>query len=129
MKYSAFLLKAKLGEHGVIINAPEDIESEFLEIGYLNHFGDQKSKSTLVFLENSSQFNQLAGNTVANIEDDSPFWVFYPKGSSKVKTDINRDILWKLFEAFNLRPVTLVSFDDTWSAMRFKPIDKVKSKK
>jgi hypothetical protein len=46
-------------------------------------------------------------------------WVLYPKGN---KTDINRDSLWPILSEFGLRPVTQVSVDDTWSAVRFRPL-------
>ena len=44
----------------------------------------------------------------------------YSKGGSKVPTDLNRDILWKLIEPLGWRPVRMVALDATWSAMRFK---------
>jgi hypothetical protein len=51
-------------------------------------------------------------------------WVCYPKGS-KNSTDLSRDVLWKAMEENGLVGVTLVAVDDTWSAMRFRPIDRV----
>ena len=53
---------------------------------------------------------------------DGLLWLCYPKGTSKVKTDVNRDILnRRLAEEYGLEGVAMVSIDDTWSAMRFKP--------
>jgi hypothetical protein len=49
-------------------------------------------------------------------------WITYPKGTSKVKTDLNRDILWKRLKDFGLETVAMFSVDATWSAMRFKII-------
>jgi hypothetical protein len=48
-------------------------------------------------------------------------WVAYPKGSSGVKTDVNRDRLWQALEPTGWRPVRQVALDETWSAMRFRP--------
>jgi hypothetical protein len=47
-------------------------------------------------------------------------WVAYPK-AGQLGTDLNRDKLARLMEPFGLEPVRLVSIDDTWSAMRFRP--------
>ena len=47
-------------------------------------------------------------------------WVSYYKGTSKVKTDINRDMIYAYAHTIGLDGVGLVSIDDTWSAMRFK---------
>ena len=44
-----------------------------------------------------------------------------PKQRSKVPTDLNRDILWKIFPNSEWRPVTQISIDEIWSALRFRP--------
>lgn len=60
------------------------------------------------------------------IDYDAIFWISYPKGSSGIKTDINRDSLWELMEeGKGIRPVTQVSIDETWSAVRFRPSEAV----
>ncbi|MGP8215089.1 MAG: hypothetical protein ACLQQ4_05955 [Bacteroidia bacterium] len=51
-------------------------------------------------------------------------WFAYPKGTSKIKTDINRDTLRVTGEKYGITTVTAISIDDTWSALRFRPIDK-----
>lgn len=54
-------------------------------------------------------------------------WVAYPKGGVKAGTDLNRDILWARLGDAGLTGVTLVAVDATWSAMRARPADQVKS--
>jgi hypothetical protein len=46
-------------------------------------------------------------------------WILYPKGN---KADINRDSLWPIVAEYGLRPITQVAVDDTWSALRFRPL-------
>ncbi len=46
----------------------------------------------------------------------------YAKGTSKVKTDVNRDKLWQAVEPIGWQPVRQVALDEVWSAMRFKPV-------
>lgn len=46
-------------------------------------------------------------------------WVLYPKGN---RADINRDSLWPLLVPHGLRPITQVSVDDVWSALRFRAL-------
>jgi hypothetical protein len=46
-------------------------------------------------------------------------WVAYPKGG---RADINRDSLWRLLAPHGLRPITQVAIDETWSALRFRPL-------
>ena len=58
---------------------------------------------------------------INTVTEDGMFWFCYPKQSSKkYKSDINRDKSWALFEEYNYRPVTLISLDENWSAMRFR---------
>ena len=58
--------------------------------------------------------------------DEGVLWVSYPKRSSKVETDLTRDVGWDLLAEAGLRPVTQVSVDEVWSALRFRPIEQVK---
>lgn len=46
-------------------------------------------------------------------------WVAYPKGN---KADINRDTLWPIVGEYGLRPNGQVAVDETWSALRFRPL-------
>jgi hypothetical protein len=45
--------------------------------------------------------------------------VAYPKGG---RADINRDSLWPILAEDGFRPVSQVALDDTWSALRFRPL-------
>jgi hypothetical protein len=54
------------------------------------------------------------------LKDEGSLWISYPKGTSKVKTDINRDIIWKIAEGLGLRPVAMISIDPVWAAFRLK---------
>lgn len=56
---------------------------------------------------------------------DGIFWISYPKGTSKVKTDLNRDILWKLVEKHGLEGVAMVSVEEVRSALHFRPAKEV----
>jgi predicted CoA-binding protein len=49
-------------------------------------------------------------------------WVTYPKGTSKVKTDVNRDIIRRFAQKIGLQAVAMVSIDATWSALRLKMV-------
>lgn len=47
-------------------------------------------------------------------------WVAYPKGG---RTDIDRDSLWPIVaDRTGMRPITQVALDETWSALRFRPL-------
>jgi hypothetical protein len=56
---------------------------------------------------------------------DGLLWVSYPKKSSKIATDISRDVAWEVMKEFGLQPVFQISIDETWSALRFRPTERV----
>ena len=129
MNITEILKKLKFKEPGVILNAPEHHEKAFTKEGFEVSLSEtEKNKNILLFLNNETEFQLHFNKTVKNAAYDTGFWLCYPKGTSKVKTDINRDILWKLVENFNMRPVSMISLDNTWSAMRIRPSELVKSK-
>jgi hypothetical protein len=117
--------KFRFKDNGVVINAPANIEKEMVKLGFKTSFGKSKSTNTLVFINNNKEYLDFLKNQLKNIEPDSVLWFAYPKGSSKIKTDINRDTIRVTGEEFGITTVTAISIDDTWSALRFRPIDKV----
>ena len=55
-------------------------------------------------------------------KDSDILWVAYPKGSSKIGTDLNRDILAGEMKKKGWESIALIAIDETWSAMRFKSV-------
>ena len=50
------------------------------------------------------------------IKDDVVCWIYYPKGTSKIQTNLTRDKGWDALLKEDLQWVSLISFDETWSA-------------
>jgi hypothetical protein len=118
--------KLKFNDKAVILNAPADIEKKFIELGFATSFDKKvKNTNTLVFINNNKEYLDFLNKQLKNIEPDSVLWFAYPKGTSKIKTDVNRDTIRVTGEEFNITTVTAISIDGTWSALRFRPIDKV----
>lgn len=110
----------------LVINPPE---------GYILGIETDKAASEhfefiQLFVNNSEDVRKWLPDALPLLNEDALFWITYPKQSSKVKTDINRDSLFKLVQDLSpFRAVNNVSVDDKWSALRFRHQDKVKSKK
>lgn len=118
--------KLKFRDNGVILNAPAGIAGEFARLGFKTAFDKKiKSSNTLVFINNNSEYLDFLKKHLEQIEPDSVLWFAYPKGTSKIKTDINRDTIRVTGEEFGITTVTAISIDDTWSALRVRPIDRV----
>ncbi|HUZ61215.1 MAG TPA: hypothetical protein VMU83_20735 [Hanamia sp.] len=78
-----------------------------------------------MFINNQKEYLDFLKKDLKNIEPDSMLWFAYPKGTSKIKTDINRDTIRETGEQYGITTVTAISINDTWSALRFRPIDRV----
>ncbi|MDQ1911466.1 hypothetical protein RAC89_13580 [Paenibacillus sp. GD4] len=116
-------LKYKTGRALVIGSVPEGFD-----LGIeADRTADGTYEFVMLFVADSSEVREQFPRALAFLKEDAVFWVTYPKQSSKVKTDINRDSLWKLAdEISDYRPVSNVAVDEKWSALRFRHKDKVK---
>lgn len=121
----AVVRKCKFKNVGIVIGAPVPLQDCFVQLGFKTKFTKTKSSNTMVFIDNKKAFEDFLNTYLKNIEPDSILWFAYPKGTSKIKTDINRDILRMTGESFGITTVMAISIDETWSALRFRPIDKV----
>lgn len=74
------------------------------------------------FVMSKSQMEKELSKVMRLLKPDVIVWVFYPKGTSKVQTDLTRDKGWDclLAEGDKLIWISLISFDDTWSAFGFR---------
>jgi hypothetical protein len=83
------------------------------------------SDALLLFAQDSASLDRLLAGGVEALKPGGLLWIAYLKGGKKAGTDLNRDLLRQQLEARGLAGVTLVSVDDRWSAMRFRPAAEV----
>jgi hypothetical protein len=118
-------LRYKQGR-ALIINPPEGfslgIESETKLEGTFDFLQ--------LFIRNAQELGEWLPQIVADkLNDEAVFWICYPKQTSKIKTDVNRDTIWKMVqETTEYRLVSNVAIDETWSALRLRLKSKVKTK-
>jgi hypothetical protein len=76
----------------------------------------------IVFVRDQKALAKRLSMAVASARSDRLTWVAYPKGG-QLGTDLNRDSLASVLKAHGVQPVTQVSLDGTWTALRFRPDD------
>jgi hypothetical protein len=80
-----------------------------------------------VFVENIVEVKQFAVPAAKRLDRDGYLWVSYPKkASKKYKSDISRDQGWEPLGELGFEPVTQVSIDENWSALRFRKAEYIK---
>jgi hypothetical protein len=120
-------LQLKEGQGVSVLNAPQGY-LEKLEVGLAGNTISSEAGSNLeaviLFVSSLAEAKELAPGAIQAARPDALLWIAYPKGSSKVKADVNRDSLWEAVKPMGLRPVRLIALDETWSVMRFRPVEK-----
>jgi hypothetical protein len=72
------------------------------------------------FARTRADLERLGAKAIAAVKPGGLVWVSYPKGGA---SELKRDLLQDAIEGW--RPVSQISVDDLWSAMRFRPAAEV----
>src|SRR5689334_12891998 len=73
------------------------------------------------FVRDRTQVEKELSKVLPLVKGDTVCWIYYPKGTSGIQTDLTRDKGWEALLAHSdtLTWISLISFDDTWSAFGF----------
>jgi hypothetical protein len=118
-------LKIKEGFTLLTMHAPADFKKHLgvLPEGVKISESSKNYDQVHWFVKDRAQMEKEVKKVLALLKDDVLCWIYYPKGTSKIQTDLTRDKGWdELLKHDELHWISLVSFDDTWStfAMRLK---------
>ena len=116
-------LRLKTGMKILTISAPADFEKTL----------DAKKSGIVIgpdlkdydqvhwFVKTKKEVDAGAPKIKKLLKDDVICWIYYPKGTSKMQTDLTRDIGWEsLLKEPGLKWLSLISFDDTWSTFSMR---------
>jgi Bacteriocin-protection, YdeI or OmpD-Associated len=83
------------------------------------------------FVLNKAQLGKEMSKVMKLVKPDVMIWVYYPKGTSGLQTDLNRDTGWDCLmkEKDKLSWINLFSFDATWSIFGFRAKTEADKKK
>lgn len=108
-----------------IINAPEGRPAPLgpLPDGVRVEGGAGATADVVVlFAHDSGELRSLAPAALAAGGADGKVWIAYRKGNV---SDLGRDTLMPALTHLGWHGVSLVSVDATWSAARFRPLDRI----
>ncbi|HEY8898302.1 MAG TPA: YdeI/OmpD-associated family protein [Niastella sp.] len=73
------------------------------------------------FVLNKAQLDKELPKVMPLVKGDVLCWCYYPKGTSNLQTDLTRDKGWdNLLQHGEFHWISLISFNDTWSAFAFR---------
>lgn len=122
-------LQIKAGSKLWLINVPQQIAEEITagaEVELVH--GDSYYDGVLACFTGPAEVEAMAPRILAELPPDGLLWVAYRKGAAGKTAGLTRDTGWAPLEAEGLRPVRAVALDEEWSALRFRPKEKVKAK-
>jgi hypothetical protein len=112
--------KLKIIEGTIIlsINAPSDYKESLgpLPTGAKIRDSGKSFNQVHWFVKDKAQMEKELKKILSLIREKVICWIFYPKGASKIQTDLTRDKGWEELLKHDMQWISLISFDDTWSA-------------
>jgi hypothetical protein len=104
-------------------NPPPGVEEMLgpLPAGAVQVEASPKSPADLIlaFVANQAELEAALPILTPKLAPGGALWICYHKGTSTIKTDINRDTIWKYAESYGLKPNRQIAIDADWSALRF----------
>jgi hypothetical protein len=119
-------LRLQAGQRALVMNAPQSFYTTLGDtLNSINVLSEPEGELdfAIVFSPDSGELAATLPEVVAHLVEDGLLWVAYPKRSSRVKTDLSRDLFWDILRAYGYRAVTHVYIDPFWTAMRFRHVD------
>lgn len=107
----------------LIQGLPSSIEKQFSKLSFAKNMTpllkNRKIDFALVFAVNETQLNGILKDVMPSLKENSKFWVAYPKVTSKIVTDLNRESSWNQLTECGYESIERIELDHVWSALRF----------
>jgi citrate lyase gamma subunit len=118
-------------EKNILIQGlPSSIEKQFVKLSFAKNvtplLKSRKIDFALVFAVNENQLNCILREVLPALQEESKFWIAYPKSTSKIATDLNRGCSWDCVRNAGFDQADEVALDHVWTAMRFNKATTVK---
>jgi hypothetical protein len=122
-------LQIKPGYVVKVLDAPEQAIAIFGDISSdiaVNYNNEVAFNVLITFTINKDQLNKQIQSNLKKIDAKTIIWIFYPKKSSKIKSDLDLMKSWEELNTFGLTPCASAAVNETWTALRLKLITEVK---
>lgn len=120
----AHKMKLRPSHRAALIAAPSGYLKELAPLPDKVEVSDQlkgKFDWIQIFVKTKAELDKLVPRAVRTLKPESIIWISFPKGSSKIQTDLTRDKGWEILKKTDLKWITLISVDEMWSAFGLRP--------
>lgn len=123
-------LQYKEEKNLLIQGLPSSIEKQFSKLAFAKNvtplLKSRRIDFALVFAINENQLNGILQDVLPALNDEAKLWIAYPKTTSKIVSNLNRDCRWNMVVSAGYEGVRQVALDSVWSALRFKRAEQIK---
>ena len=117
-------LQLKKEKNILIQGLPSSIEKQFSKLSFAKNLTpllrSRKIDFALVFAVSENQLNSILDDIMPSLKEDSRLWIAYPKLTSKITTDLNREGSWNKLIHADYESSGQVPLDHVWNAVNFK---------
>jgi hypothetical protein len=117
-------MNLKAGQRAIILNAPEGYLQELQPLPDQVRVSERieaKADWVQVFVKSKAELENIFPRLLKILKSESLLWITFPKGTSKIQTDLTRDKGWGIVQASDLKWIKLISVNGTWSAFSLRP--------
>src|SRR6185369_9526499 len=105
-------MKLKEGKAALVLNAPQGYLQQLKPLpagATLSEKGDSPVDWIQIFVQSKAELDKLFPKVLKLLKPETLVWISFPKGTSKIQTDLTRDKGWDVVAAANLKWTGLVS--------------------
>lgn len=107
----------------LIQGIPSTLEKHFSKLSFAKNvtplLKSRKIDFALVFALNYKQLSGIMKDVLPALKDKGKLWIAYPKPTSKIVSDLNRDCSWDCLQTNGFSKFEELVIDHVWTAQRF----------
>ncbi|GAC1597695.1 MAG: hypothetical protein NVS3B8_10460 [Chitinophagaceae bacterium] len=108
----------------LIQGLPSSIEKQFTKLSFSKNvtplLKSRRIDFALVFAVSENQLTGILREVLPALKSDAKLWIAYPKATSKIATNLNRNCSWDCVTGAGYEDLDKVELDNVWVASRFK---------
>jgi hypothetical protein len=116
-------LQLKEEKNLLVQGLPSSIEKQFAKISFSKSvtplLKSRKIDFALVFAINQNQLTSIMQDVLPAMHCEGKLWIAYPKATSKIVSDLNRQCTWACLKTKGFESVQETELDHVWTAVRF----------
>ncbi len=113
-------LHVKPGSRVLALARPKDVALPLPPGATIVTAGKGQFDVVLAFVRDGKALRKAVKPAFAAAGLDGVLWFCYPKQTSGIATDLNRDVTWRALQPFELHGCAACAIDDRWSALRVR---------